>query len=69
MLRVGQILTMLNFEIIESNKTTILCDGGDNFGHPAIYLNIGLRGVVVCPYCSRRFKYNSEKRFSEDSVT
>jgi uncharacterized Zn-finger protein len=60
---------MPNFEIIESNTTTILCDGGDNFGHPAIYLNIGLRDVAVCPYCSRRFKYCPEKRFSEEKVT
>lgn len=34
----------------------VACDGGGGpLGHPRVYLKIGAAGVIVCPYCSRRF--------------
>ena len=33
----------------------VACDGGEDFGHPLIYLNIAKSGKVVCPYCSKIF--------------
>jgi len=43
-------------EIIETAKATVACDGGSGpLGHPRVYLNIGDRGWIECPYCSRRY--------------
>lgn len=34
----------------------VSCDGnGDGLGHPRVYLNLGDKGQVECPYCSRQF--------------
>ena len=34
----------------------VACDGGGGpLGHPRVYLRIGTDGVIVCPYCSRRY--------------
>jgi len=43
-------------EIIETDSTTVSCDGGGGaLGHPRIYLNLGADGHVDCGYCDRRF--------------
>jgi len=43
-------------EIIETDSTTVSCDGGGGaLGHPRVYLNLGADGVVDCGYCDRRF--------------
>jgi uncharacterized Zn-finger protein len=40
--------------IVETSSVS--CDGGNGAeGHPNVYLNIGQKGEVVCPYCSRTF--------------
>lgn len=45
-----------NPEIVEVDTRQIACDGGGGaLGHPRIYLNIGAKGFVVCPYCDRHF--------------
>ena len=41
-------------EIVEARTKVVNCDGG-TLGHPAVYLNMGDREVVDCPYCGRRF--------------
>jgi len=47
-------------QITEINGQEASCDGGGGaLGHPRIYLTIGPRGEVVCPYCSRRFVQKS----------
>jgi len=34
----------------------VKCDGDDAVsGHPVVYLNLGTKGHVVCPYCSKYF--------------
>ncbi len=42
-------------ETVEVESTTVACDGGGALGHPRVYLNMGERGWVECPYCDRRF--------------
>jgi uncharacterized Zn-finger protein len=43
-------------EIIEVEAETVGCDGGEgSLGHPLVYLTLGAKGAVDCPYCGRRF--------------
>lgn len=42
-------------ETIETDLTTVACDGGTDLGHPEVYLNMGDAGEIQCPYCSRLF--------------
>ena len=43
-------------ETIDVTDTTVACDGGSGpLGHPRVYLNLGDKGWVECPYCDRRF--------------
>lgn len=41
---------------VETKRSVERCDGGgEPLGHPAVYLNLGKEGKVVCPYCSKCF--------------
>lgn len=42
-------------ETVEVDKVTVRCDGGGALGHPAVYLNMGDKTWVECPYCDRKF--------------
>ncbi len=42
-------------ETIEVETRAVACDGGGALGHPRVYLAMGPRGWVECPYCDRRF--------------
>lgn len=43
-------------EIIEIETTKATCDGGKGaLGHPRVFLNMGDKGRVDCPYCGREF--------------
>lgn len=43
-------------EVIDVDTTAVACDGGGGaLGHPLVYLAIGPKGWVECPYCDRRF--------------
>lgn len=43
-------------EKIEVQSREVACDGGGGpLGHPNVYLNMGARDWVDCPYCGRRF--------------
>lgn len=38
--------------------SSVKCDGNEEgglAGHPLVYLNMGEKDSVVCPYCSRQF--------------
>jgi uncharacterized Zn-finger protein len=44
-------------ETVEIETTQTACDGdGGAGGHPRVYLNMGDKGFVECPYCDRRFE-------------
>ena len=43
-------------ETIEVESAVVCCDGGGGaLGHPAVYLNMGEKREIDCPYCGRRF--------------
>ena len=45
-------------EEIDTRSRRVACDGGDGpLGHPRVFLTIGPENVVVCPYCSRVYRY------------
>jgi len=42
-------------ETVEVEEITVRCDGGGSLGHPTVYLNMGEKTWVECPYCDRKF--------------
>ncbi len=43
-------------ETVEVETKRVSCDGGGGaLGHPLVYLEIGEKGFVECPYCDKRF--------------
>jgi uncharacterized Zn-finger protein len=47
---------MQPFEIIPVETKIVACNGGGGaLGHPAVYLNLGPKHQVECPYCSRLY--------------
>ncbi len=43
-------------EIVETTDRSVRCDGGGGaLGHPAVYLNMGDKDSIDCPYCGCRF--------------
>ncbi|MBP7064326.1 zinc-finger domain-containing protein [Ferrovibrio sp.] len=43
-------------ETKEVDSTTVACDGdGGALGHPRVYLNMGEKTAVDCPYCGRHY--------------
>lgn len=44
-------------ETVEVEDTRAVCDGGVGpLGHPRVYLNMGDKDHIDCPYCGRHFK-------------
>ncbi len=42
------------------DSKTVSCDGGNgSSGHPHVYLNIGDKNKISCPYCSRLFVFET----------
>jgi uncharacterized Zn-finger protein len=40
------------------DSLVVSCDGnGNGSGHPVVFLNLGEKGEIECPYCSRKFIY------------
>ncbi|WP_340148740.1 zinc-finger domain-containing protein [uncultured Sneathiella sp.] len=47
---------MQAIETIEVDSPKVACDGGKGpLGHPRVFLNMGDKGAVECPYCSRNY--------------
>lgn len=43
-------------ETIEVETSRVACDGdGGALGHPRVFLEMGDKGWVECPYCDRKF--------------
>jgi uncharacterized Zn-finger protein len=52
----AKIVATQALEVVEADQPVVRCDGGGGpLGHPAVYLNMGEKGEILCPYCSRRF--------------
>ena len=41
-------------ETITVDTPTVACDGG-TLGHPRVYLNLGEKSEIDCPYCGRHY--------------
>ena len=47
---------MESVETVEVDSPQVACDGGGGaLGHPRVFLNMGEKKEVDCPYCSRHF--------------
>ena len=47
-------------EIILVEERVVACDGGDGpLGHPRVFLNMGDKPEIDCPYCGRRYALKS----------
>ena len=56
---------MQAFETIEVDSPKVACDGGKGpLGHPRVYLNMGDKGRVECPYCSRVYVLKADAKVS-----
>lgn len=43
-------------ETIEADSRELSCDGGGGaLGHPRVFLNMGTKSEIYCPYCGRHF--------------
>lgn len=43
-------------ETVETDSPKIACEGeSPALGHPRVYLNMGDKREIDCPYCGRRF--------------
>jgi uncharacterized Zn-finger protein len=43
-------------ETIVVEEQRVACDGGGGaLGHPKVYLNLGPKGRIECPYCGRLY--------------
>jgi len=40
-------------QIFRVKDKIIGCDGGEDYGHPLVYINLTKGGRHVCPYCSK----------------
>ncbi len=48
---------ILHKDIVKVNEKKISCDGGTDFGHPIVFLNLGAEGKIICPYCSKKYVF------------
>ena len=50
-------------ETIETEERSVKCDGGGgSLGHPAVFLNMGEKAEVDCPYCGRKFVLSGDAK-------
>lgn len=41
-------------ETVYTETPKVQCDGG-KLGHPLVYLDMGAKAEIACPYCSKHF--------------
>ena len=47
---------MDHYEVIETDSKQVACGGGGGaLGHPKVYLEMGEKSEITCPYCSRPY--------------
>jgi len=57
---------MSDIETIEVESKRVGCDGGGTLGHPLVYLEMGDKTEVVCPYCSRTYRLREGAEAASD---
>lgn len=54
--KIDQSLRSKITEVLHVTSKKVSCDGGKlDTGHPKVYLNMGDKDYVICPYCSKLF--------------
>ena len=51
-------ITDFEQQVIVASRSVSCAGGIGSSGHPNVYLNIGEKNQVICPYCSREFILN-----------
>ena len=47
---------MQPLETIVIEEPVVACDGGNGpLGHPRVFLNLGEKRAIDCPYCGRHY--------------
>jgi uncharacterized Zn-finger protein len=47
---------MQPLETVVAEEPIVACDGGNGaLGHPRVYLNMGEKREIDCPYCGRHY--------------
>lgn len=60
-------LTSQPHEVVVVHEHRIACDGlGGALGHPRVYLEMGGKPSVDCPYCGRRYVLDAHHAHGED---
>ena len=61
----NQQINFINSDVLHVNSKKVSCDGGAGSSkHPLVYLNMGEKDFVICPYCSKYFSLNDSKNSS-----
>ena len=47
-------------DVIKVSEYNVGCDGGIDFGHPLVYLNLRKKGYAICPYCSKKYVFKKK---------
>lgn len=56
-------------EVVRVNEHRVWCDGaGGALGHPRVFLEMGGKGEVECPYCDRRFVLSAHAHDEHEEV-
>ncbi len=51
-------------EVVFVNSKEVSCSGTkDSSRHPIVYLNMGKKDGIVCPYCSKYFTLKSKDSY------
>jgi len=59
----NQQLNFKNSDVLHDNSKKVSCDGEiSSSKHPLVYLNMGDKDFVVCPYCSKYFSLNKTNK-------
>jgi len=57
---------MRSVEVIIVDNKKVSCDGHSTSSrHPLVYLNMGEKDHIICPYCSRCFSMQKDDSNSE----
>ncbi|MFT6106498.1 MAG: putative Zn-finger protein [Rickettsiales bacterium] len=55
-------------EVIIVDEKKLRCDGEKGSSkHPLIYLNMGEKNYITCPYCNRYFKLRTDDKATFES--
>ena len=54
-------------EIVEVSRSKVVCEGESGaLGHPRVFLNMGDKREIDCPYCGRQFRLKDGAKAATD---